>query len=368
MRCFRLTLLIGCGFLSIPALAEEGDDAKEDAAKETIVYAVRSVPPTEIVQSVKQLFGDELQIVASERSNSVIVRCPAAMRDEVLKVLETVDPPHRVLTVQVLFLAAGEKPAANLSGLSGPTEKVMEAIQALQRDGQIAITDRIEVTTLNNQPTLMQIGQRKARVVGETVTRTGQSVKQYQDVNVGTLLSLTGQVSAENHVALNLKFAKSELAANKDGDDSAPASVITAQQQTTIKLGDGEARLISGVTTNDPDSDGGMLVVSVHVRKPGDARIPSIASLGGGRSGSARPSGGSFRPSTGRGSADRERPSPQRYVDMMMSRYDKNKDDVLDADEMKEMRTPLTRADADDDGNVSKEELTKYLTQPRRRE
>lgn len=53
---------------------------------------------------------------------------------------------------------------------------------------------------------------------------------------------------------------------------------------------------------------------------------------------------------------------------MMMSRYDKNKDDVLDADEMKGMRTPLTRADADDDGNVSKEELTKYLTQPRRRE
>lgn len=269
------------------SVADDGETASA-AARETIAYHTRSVPAKEIVTALRQLFVDDanVQVAEAPGGETVLVRCQPSSRDEVLKLLDVMDPAPRMIRIEALLLRPN---GADTSSLTGPIDTVLEAINTMQRAGQVAVADRIRMTTIENQKTLVQVGQMRARVTGATRSAGGQTVKSYQNVNVGTLLSAIARIDGDAGIVMDLQFEKSELVAREpdaeDQDGVVSQYVVTSHQQTTIRVRDGEAMLVSGAESVPDNSDNTLLIVAVQIVKPGEA---ASASLLGGRAGVAR--------------------------------------------------------------------------------
>ena len=119
------------------------------------------------------------------------------------------------------------------------------------------ILSRPQITTLDNQPAFIQVGQRVPRVTGSNVNQIGIS-NTVELENVGLILGVTPRVSPEGMVVMEVDAEKSEVAPVADGipisvaADGTPilsprVDITTAQ--TTVSAADGETIILGGLIT-----------------------------------------------------------------------------------------------------------------------
>lgn len=127
-------------------------------------------------------------------------------------------------------------------------------LQALEQQGDLKIVSKPRLRTLNNQPAVVRVGQ-DVPVFTRTVTQSPGNPpvisvsESIQNVTVGTVLSITPQVSADGLITLDVTPAVSRLVrvdTSASGDTSAPVIDIR-QASSIVRLRDGDTIIMGGL-------------------------------------------------------------------------------------------------------------------------
>jgi len=151
----------------------------------------------------------------------------------------------------------GSTPPAPGVSVQYAGNKVQAVLQALAQQGDLKVVSRPRLRTLNNQPAVVRVGQ-DLPVFTQQVTQSPGSPpvittnESIQTVTVGTVLSITPQISSDGLITLDVTPAVSRLVSiqtSASGLTSAPVIDIR-QASSLIRLRDGATVVMGGLVQN----------------------------------------------------------------------------------------------------------------------
>src|SRR5690606_36242407 len=127
-------------------------------------------------------------------------------------------------------------------------------IDALKQEGELKIVSKPRLRTLNNQPAVVRVGQ-DLPIFTREVTQspsyppTITEAETVQTITVGTVLSITPQVSADGIITLDVTPAVSRLVRTaRSATQNTEAPVIDIRQASSIvRLRDGSTIVMGGL-------------------------------------------------------------------------------------------------------------------------
>jgi type II secretory pathway component GspD/PulD (secretin) len=127
-------------------------------------------------------------------------------------------------------------------------------IDALKQQGTLKVVSTPRLRTLNNQPAVVRVGQDFPIFIRQVTTAPGSPpvttvTESVQTVTVGTVLSITPQISSDNLITLDLTPAVSRLvqvATSATGDTNAPVIDIR-QASSIVRVRDGATIVMGGL-------------------------------------------------------------------------------------------------------------------------
>ncbi|MBE2214764.1 MAG: secretin N-terminal domain-containing protein, partial [Opitutaceae bacterium] len=135
-------------------------------------------------------------------------------------------------------------------------EQVTATIEALEQQGDVRVVSKPRLRTLNNQPAVVRVGQDLPVFLKESLASTGDNpviTENYtvQNVTIGTMLSITPQISADGVITLDLTPAVTRFVRYESADrsiDSPNAPVIDVRQATSlVRVRDGDTIVMGGL-------------------------------------------------------------------------------------------------------------------------
>jgi hypothetical protein len=109
-----------------------------------------------------------------------------------------------LLVVEIGLAPADEVKHAAESKVEGKTSATpAKPFRLLQRPAKMEITGHVRLTTLDNQPSYVQMGSRVPRVTGVSVTAAG-AMQSTSMENVGLLVGVTPRISSDGMVTMQL--------------------------------------------------------------------------------------------------------------------------------------------------------------------
>lgn len=133
---------------------------------------------------------------------------------------------------------------------------ITAVVEALEQQGDVKVVSKPRLRTLNNQPAVVRVGQDLPVFLREAMSSTGDNpvlTENYtiQNVTVGTVLSITPQISADGIITLDLTPAVTRLVRYVTADsseDSPNAPVIDVRQATSlVRVRDGDTIILGGL-------------------------------------------------------------------------------------------------------------------------
>jgi type II secretion system protein D len=139
--------------------------------------------------------------------------------------------------------------------LSASSESINILIRALQQTNRLDILSAPTVTTLNNQPAFVQVGQQVPIVTDSSLTQFGQT-NTVQLYDVGILLGVTPRISPDGLVSMEIDAVNSELSPegipisiSAEGDVLEQPIIDTTRAQTTVSARNGQTVVLGGLIT-----------------------------------------------------------------------------------------------------------------------
>jgi type II secretory pathway component GspD/PulD (secretin) len=129
-------------------------------------------------------------------------------------------------------------------------------VEALAQQGNLKVVSQPRLRTLNNQPAVVRVGQDLPVFIRQSLASTGDNPViteniTIQTVTVGTVLSITPQVSPDGIITLDLSPAVSRLVRMETSGTSSSATsapVIDIRQASSIvRVRDGETVVMGGL-------------------------------------------------------------------------------------------------------------------------
>lgn len=200
-------------------------------------------------------------VVACTFSLTVSARSGAAERKT------PVSHDSRAIAIEVLIVGTkGGTRDEHAVQLSGPSDEVAARVRELESKGQIVVIDRIRLTTLENQTTLVQAGRATPVASGRSSSgRDAPAQMSYHHEDLGTLISATARVDGDA-VVVELEVEKSELERNpgkpQADDEFVPLGTETFTARVTVRIGSGKTVLASGLETRAGTDSSGQLVLA----------------------------------------------------------------------------------------------------------
>jgi hypothetical protein len=270
-----------------PAAGQEG------AAKGRWVralYSGRNQSVQDLKGFLEDNYGDDgsVRVSAGPTANVLGIRATSqSALDEVLKTLEVMDRPARMIAFQAVVIdlaapAEGRESAAVDAGLlTGSAEDVLKTAQAWVREGKAARVRSYTLSALDNQIAESSTSELAPRVVGATFgarpfdPQRGEgprgSMPQYKDEKLGVTLSVIPRITDTKDILCEMIFNCSELreaagAEPAGGDKLGLSRVVQAKTATTVSIPNGRSVVVSGGNGTGTSPQGtGLLVVSARV-------------------------------------------------------------------------------------------------------
>lgn len=135
-------------------------------------------------------------------------------------------------------------------------EQITAFVEALEQQGDVKVVSKPRLRTLNNQPAVVRVGQDLPVFQRESLASTGDNpvITQnitVQNVTVGTVLSITPQISADGVITLDLTPAVTRLVrmvASDETETATTAPVIDVRQATSlVRVRDGDTVVLGGL-------------------------------------------------------------------------------------------------------------------------
>lgn len=133
---------------------------------------------------------------------------------------------------------------------------ILFVIEALEQQGDVRVVSKPRLRTLNNQPAVVRVGQDLPVFLRESLASTGDNpviTENYtvQNVTIGTMLSITPQISADGIITLDLTPAVTRFVryVTADGTAQSPnAPVIDVRQATSlVRVRNGDTIVMGGL-------------------------------------------------------------------------------------------------------------------------
>jgi MSHA type pilus biogenesis protein MshL len=130
-------------------------------------------------------------------------------------------------------------------------------VDALAQQGELRVISKPRLRTLNNQPSVVRVGQDVPVFGKQTIVSPGTppvvtTTETVQTITVGTVLSITPQVSDDGLITLDITPAVSRLAGTKtsaSGETDAPVIDIR-QASSIVRVRDGATVIMGGLVQN----------------------------------------------------------------------------------------------------------------------
>lgn len=276
-----LGLTVGCLLLAF-GVGVRGQD-KDAAKNQRLVYVVKWGSAKELAAQLDKHFkgAAEVQALPDLNSNCLLINAPPAAFQEVVKLLEQIDRRPQVVAVEVLVIeAVPKKPDGGQPGqgekeldekeFTGTMDEVAKRAQALQRRGQLGAVKRFQLTGVENQLALTDVGELVPMVTGVTRVAGGKVVRQHTFQRTGTALRVTPRVGPDRMILLDLSVSDSRLRVPEDGpelgkdDNGAPiriSEVVQAVVSSKLALPSGQTVLVKDVKTTSKSGQAQTLVI-----------------------------------------------------------------------------------------------------------
>ncbi|MBC8875480.1 MAG: hypothetical protein H8E44_39140 [Planctomycetes bacterium] len=202
--------------------------------------------------------------MAAERGDGIA----SAVSRMANKPAKPVNVESKMVEIEVLIVetTAGAQDDDQL-GSATAMEEAVARVRELEKQGKVDVVNRIRLTTLDEQPAFVQVGERRPVVTARNVTG-GRAVNSYNYENVGTILGVTPRIAGTD-VVMELDIEKSRLddarpaAGDQDDDDSfVPPRIVVAMCQTTIRVAPGQTVSAGGMRSQTDDGNATFLVLA----------------------------------------------------------------------------------------------------------
>ena len=259
------------------------------AELDTKIVKIANSTSNDIVDAVKSLMTDRGQASSDARSNSIIIQEVPSNMERVLSFIAELDKPARQIKISARLLeifasddeelgiewnASGtyttesgrEYPqAGGVNALRTQDYVGQYKVSALQHGWSVdAVVEAIvqsdrgriiahpEITTIDNTTAKIQMGQ---KIPVKQFDESGNVVIKFEEV--GTILTVTPHLTAENQVLMELSPERSTYQFDPNG-----VIINTSNAQTTVIVNNGQTAVIGGLTTEDEvDSEIGVPIL-----------------------------------------------------------------------------------------------------------
>jgi type IV pilus secretin PilQ/predicted competence protein len=263
---------------------EQTEFEKHSLEKETLarldvkILRLANTAAGEIVGSVKSLMTGRGKVDADERTNSLIIQEVPENLDRVINFIKELDRPARQIKISAQILEIYNTGSNELgidwtaSGKYVPNDDrsisqtvtqngdqvtdqfaqynivavqkgwdLNATISAIVSEGKGKVIAHPEITTIDNKEARIQMGQ---RVPVKQFDEAGNVVIQFEEV--GTILSVTPHITAENQILMHLQPERSTLSSDANG-----IIINTNNAETNVVVNNSQTAVIGGLTTQD---------------------------------------------------------------------------------------------------------------------
>lgn len=248
------------------------------AALDIKIIKLANTAAAEIKESVKSLMSQRGKVDADERTNSLILQEVPENVERVLSFIKELDRPARQIKISTQILDISSKDAMEMGvdwtatgsyianenrhidqtgtqagnqvtepfitynvGFFPHDWSVDATVSAILSNGKGKLVAHPEITTIDNKPARIQMGQ---RIPVKQFDESGNVVIEYEDV--GTILEVTPHITAENRILMHLKPERSSLQPDASG-----IIINTNNAETNVVVSNGQTAVIGGLTTVD---------------------------------------------------------------------------------------------------------------------
>ena len=303
MRSFCCTLAVAISLVSqMPEICPGQEASSGDSStvgteqRQRVVYVAKNAPVSDLAQVVEQLlnvdFRGSAQIIPSTISHSLVISAAPDTLQEIVNILNELDRPSPTVSVQLLVAERHLGDGVERLELSQSGEQLLQKVGLLEREDKLSVLSRLNLTTLDNQEALVQVGERApvarsssfsssrgfapGRGTGQAPRgQAGRSVSRprtvnYSMENVGTLFRVTPRVSTDGRIVMSLAVEMSRLvpsALDAGGEQPIQTSrTVTSTFQSTVTVPNGGTVVLNGVErTLRPESTQTVILLTAQV-------------------------------------------------------------------------------------------------------
>ncbi|MCC6235444.1 MAG: secretin N-terminal domain-containing protein, partial [Verrucomicrobiales bacterium] len=147
------------------------------------------------------------------------------------------------------------QPALSLAISKGDSKVVVDALREM---GNLEVVSQPRIRTLNNQAALIKVGTDKPFFRKSTVVTTSNGASQTQTdvevstITIGTILSLTPQISDDGWITMDISPVITRLVATATGPDESTAPEVDIKQASSlVRIPQGSTVVIGGLIQNE---------------------------------------------------------------------------------------------------------------------
>jgi len=248
-------------------------------ALETKIVKIANSVAGDMVETVKNLMTERGKVVADTRSNSLVIQEIPENLQAVMDYIATLDSPAKQIKISAQLLEISSEGLQELGvnwminggytteggTQSTQTGEVMADVGAedpigrysvqilshnwnldafvetMVKSGKGKIIAHPEITTVENKEARIQMGQ---KVPVKQFDESGNVVIKFEEI--GTILTVTPHITAENQVLMHLKPERSTFEF-----DAAGVVINTNNAETNVIVSNGQTAVIGGLTTQD---------------------------------------------------------------------------------------------------------------------
>jgi type II secretion system protein D len=269
---------------------------------------VTQVLGADAVQTAQRLLDREVSVVSEEVSNTLLISANSRFFESIRTIITELDKPNPQVLIQVLLtevsvdavrdLGVEWNYTKNIGGginLGSQGNNALAAmmanpaiggysalvtgnnfnflLRALENDGRLEVLSRPQILTADNQPAMVNIGQRIPLITDSQTTPQGAQINQFRYENVGVNLTVTPRITGDGFVRIDVATTNSSLSSTQvQINQNATVPIIDERlATTTVSVQSGKTVVIGGLISSTSDSR--------NKKVPVLARIPVLGKL-----------------------------------------------------------------------------------------
>lgn len=250
------------------------------ATLDTRIIEISNSTSNDVVEAVKSLLTERGKATSDPRSNSIILQEVPSNIDRVLEFIGKLDRPARQIKISTQLLEIysedltelgvswdafgtyttetgrsfdqiGKVTGNRISDVAGSYSvnavqkgwSVAALVEAIVASGKGKVIAHPEITTIDNHQAKIQMGQ---KVPIKQFDESGNVIIRLEEV--GTILTVTPHITAENRILMHLKPERSTYQFDPNG-----VIINTSNAETHVIVNNGQTAVIGGLTTQDED-------------------------------------------------------------------------------------------------------------------